>query len=235
MLKLKFDDPIAVEITGAIRGGDVGTVDRLIAEGSGLATAVIVDQRGVGRSLLHVATDWPGHFPNNAAIVKVLIAHGADVNSSVQGSRHAERPLHWAASCDDVEVIDILLDHGAEIEAAGAVIAGGTALADAVAFAQWKAARRLVERGAQSNLWEAAALGQLDRVKQYFAAGPPPLEEVTKAFWLACHGGQRNTVEYLLERGADMHWVGYDHLTPMGAAKRSGAEELVEWLRQRLD
>jgi hypothetical protein len=35
-----------------------------------------------------------------------------------------------------VEVLDALLDAGADIEAKGAVIAGGTPLMDAVAFAQ---------------------------------------------------------------------------------------------------
>jgi hypothetical protein len=42
---------------------------------------------------------------------------------------------------------------------AGAVIGGGAPLADAVAFGQWQAARRLVERGARTTLWQAAALG----------------------------------------------------------------------------
>jgi len=41
------------------------------------------------------------------------------------------------ASSDDIEVLDALLDAGADIEASGAVIAGGTPLADATAFAQW--------------------------------------------------------------------------------------------------
>ena len=37
--------------------------------------------------------------------------------------------------------------------------------------------------------------------------------------------------EYLLGRGADLNWIGHDGLTPMEAAKRSGAEEVVAWLR----
>jgi hypothetical protein len=64
-----------------------------------------------------------------------------------------------------VAALDALLDAGADIEARGAVIGGGTPLSDAVAFAQWNAARRLVERGARTELWEAAALGLLDRVE----------------------------------------------------------------------
>ena len=54
------------------------------------------------------------------------------------------------------------------------MIAGGTPLTDAVAFAQWKTARRLVERGAHTPLREAAGLGLLDRVEAYCAADPPP-------------------------------------------------------------
>jgi hypothetical protein len=64
------------------------------------------------------------------------------------GGAHGETALHWAASSDDVEVRDALLDAGADLEAPGSVIDGGTPLADAVAFGQWNAARRLLERGA---------------------------------------------------------------------------------------
>ena len=147
---------------------------------------------------------------------------------------HSETPLHWAASSDDVDVLDVLIDRGADIEAPGAVIAGGTPLADAVAFGQWRAARRLIERGARANLWQAAALGLMDRVQAFFEEGDaPPPAEVTKAFWCACHGGQRASAEYLLDRGADIDWIGYDALTPLEAARRSGAADLAAWLRTR--
>ena len=212
----------------AIQSGDINALERLLGEHPELATSRPDGQR----TLLHVATDWPGHFPNNTAIVSLLIAHGADVNAPFVG-RHSETPLHWAASTDDVSVLDTLLDHGADIEAAGGVIAGGAPLADAVAFGQWNAARRLVERGARSNLWQAAALGLMDRVEEYFATDSPPRAEVTKAFWLACHGSQREAADYLLDRGADVNWIGYDHLTPLDAADRSGAHDLVSWLRSR--
>ena len=81
-------------------------------------------------------------------------------------------------------------------------------------------------------MWQAAALGLLARVEQHFSSKTPPTpEEVTNAFWGACHGGQRGPAEYLLGRGADLNWIGYNGLTPLDAASRSGAGELVEWLR----
>ena len=114
------------------------------------------------------------------------------------------------------------------------MLGGGTPLANAVAFGQWRAARRLVELGARANLWQAAALGLAGRLEQLLAAEPPPEpDEITNAFWCACHGGERATAERLLERGADLDWVGHDGLTPLGAAERSGAHELARWLRSR--
>ena len=233
------DDPLARATVEAIQKGDLRTLRRLLDENPGLATARISDepkscQRGtIVRTLLHVVTDWPGHFPNGAATVAMLIEAGADVDAQFTGP-HAETPLHWAASSDDVEVLEALLDCGADIEAQGAAIAGGTPLADAVAFGQWRTARRLIDRGARATLWQAAALGLMDRVEDVFASAVSPGRgEVTKAFWCACHGGQRECAAYLLERGAEINWVGFDRLTPIDAARRSGAGELAAWLRTR--
>jgi len=56
-----------------------------------------------------------------------------------------------AASSDDAEVAAALIDGGADIEAPGASIAGGTPLDDAVGYGCWHVARLLVERGAPVN------------------------------------------------------------------------------------
>jgi ankyrin repeat protein len=232
-------DPLGRAAVQAIHDGDVAGLERLLAEHQGLANARVVDSRDsrhpnqASRTLLHVATDWPGHFPNVAATIHLLADAGADVDARFAGA-HAETPLHWAASCDDVAALDALLDSAADIEAPGAVIAGGTPLADAVAFGQWRAARRLIERGAHTTLWQAAALGLMERVESDFRAGPTPdRHEITKAFWCACHGGQQAAAALLLDRGADINWVGFDGLTPLDAASRSGAHELAGWLRSR--
>src|SRR6267378_211238 len=165
MLTLHVRDPLAASAIAAIRIGDVEVLQRVLREHADLATGRLLrpNSRGGESSitLLHVATDWPGHFPNGVTTVATLLAAGADVNARCDGP-HSETPLHWAASSDDVEVLDALLDAGADIEAPGAVIGGGTPMADAAAFGQWKAAHRLVERGAKTSLWEAAALGLMD-------------------------------------------------------------------------
>jgi len=236
-LNIPGDDTLAVAVISAIHEGEVDGLQRLLNENPGLATARIVDARGGSRTLLHIVADWPGHFPNGARTVTALIAAGAEVNAPFIArapAAHAETPLHWAASSNDVAVLDALLDGGADIEASGAVFTGGAPMSDAVVFAQWQAARRLLERGARTTFPQAAALGLLDPVKEYCTSQPPPsAAEITNAFWNACRGGQRQTAEYLLVRGADLNWIGWDQRTPLDVAQESGANDLIEWLRNQ--
>ncbi len=220
----------------AIRGGDVALLQELLEQDPGLGAARIIDDKLVRRSLLHVVTDWPGHFPEGARTVALLVQYGADVNAPVNHptAPSAETPLHWAASCDDVALIDALLDAGADIEAPGAIFTGGTPMSDAVVFRQWNAARRLLARGAKTTFWQAAALGLLDDVRKHFdGASPPSQDEITNAFWNACNGGQREVAEFLLARGADLNWIGHADKTPLQVAEESGNRELLDWLRDR--
>ena len=223
--------PIEKAVT-AIRSGDLATLEVLLEQDRALAMERVVDERGVGRTLLHVAADWPGHFPNGAQTIALLVRYGADVNARVELPHARETPLHWAASSDDVAVLDALLDAGADIEASGAVFTGGAPMSDAVVFAQWNAARRLLERGAKTTFWQAAALGLLDEVRNGFTNAPPPsAQDITNAFWHACRGGKQQVAEFLASRGAYVNWVGYDRKTPLRAAEESGNRELVQWLR----
>jgi ankyrin repeat protein len=236
VVTISTEDPVAVAVVAAIRTGDIATLKRLLVENGWLAAGWLGDDdgQGISRSLLHVVTDWPGHYPNGAATVATLVDAGADVDARFRGP-HEETPLHWAASSGDVEVLDALLDAGADIEAPGAVLGGGSPMADARGFKQWRAAYRLVERAAHTTLVDAATLGLLARVEGYFSgiAQPTP-EEVTAAFWGACHGGRLPCAQYLLERGADLNWIPpWEPLSPVEAAEREGADELAQWLRTR--
>lgn len=230
-VQLTSGEPLAIDVATAIRIGDLATLRRLLAEHEDLASSSIRFSDGTVRSMLHIATDWPGHFPDVAGTIAVLVAAGADVNARFEGG-HTETALHWAASSDDTEALDALLDAGADIEADGAVIAGGTALMDAVAFAQWRAAGRLIERGARSTLFESAAMGLLGRVEIHVDGDPAPTGvEISSAFWAACHGGRQAVGEYLLAQGAEIDWrAPWDGSRPIDAAADSDAAELVDWL-----
>jgi ankyrin repeat protein len=233
------------DAAAAIRAGDVDALARLLRAAPDLATARVTtrrDRRAEGRTLLHVATDWPGHLPNVAATIGLLVGAGAEVDARFAGS-HSETPLHWAASNDDVGALDALVAAGADLESDGAVIAGGTPLDDAVAFGQWAAAARLAELGARTAVWHAAALGMIDRVEGHLSGARPlpaahpwgdpadPPRELDVALWCAASGGRLPVARLLVGRGADPRWTApWDGTSIADAARRGGAPDVVAWL-----
>jgi uncharacterized protein len=229
---LRYDDPLAIELTAALKQGDVGRLSRLLAADRGLACTIVEDAKGGGRSPLHLFADWPGHNPNPVAIVRALATYGADLDTPAVGMWHREAPLHWAASSDDVALIDALLDAGADIERPGSSIDGGSPLSCAVGYGQWAAARRLVERGARTLLWHEAALGLMEGMAQRFETEPyPGSEELSGAFWNSCHGGQLAAAQWLLMRGADLNWrAPWSGQTSLEIAERSGHSDIAAWL-----
>jgi hypothetical protein len=114
-------------------------------------------------------------------------------------------------------------------------IGGGTPLDDAVGYGCWRVARLLVERGARvDRLWHAAALGMMTHAEELLAASPPTQQQLTDAFWQACHGGERRMAEYLLGLGADLNGTpSWGDDRPLDAADGgdTGREALVNWLR----
>src|SRR6516165_9538594 len=176
---LPHGDPVAVELTSVIHGGDLDALRRLLSRHG---------VEGGWRTPLHAATDWPGYFPAAPAAVGLLLEAGADPNDDTGGGC-PESPLHWAASTDDADVAATLIDGGAALETPGGSI--GTPLDNAVGYGCWHVARLLVARGAKvDRLWHAAALELLERLEQLLGSDPPA-DEVSQAFWHACTAGQR--------------------------------------------
>lgn len=222
-------DPIAQAATHAVRTGDIAALESLLKAHPEIVTSYIGDATEA-RTLLHILTDWPGNLPNRCKTAEILIAAGADVNAPFIGKLHTETPLHWAASANDVALLDTLLEHGANIDAEGGVI-DKTPLADARAFLQFEAAHKLIARGAKATLQDLATLGLLDQIKPLFQASRPTEHEISCALWNACHGGQLSTAQFLYQQGGDCHFVPpWDKQTPMKAAQRSGAVSVIEWL-----
>ncbi|MGH3403915.1 MAG: ankyrin repeat domain-containing protein, partial [Streptosporangiaceae bacterium] len=204
-------DRAAFELLRVIKLGDAEALTRMLSSDPGLASCWIN-----GITPLHHFADAPGHRPNAAAVVNALAATGADLDAHARDAWHHETPLHWAASNDDVVLIDALLDAGADIEHPGSSINGGTPIWSALGYAQWAAVRRLWERGAETGLPHAAVLGRLDMVTALAEASPPPdPDDLSGAFWNACRAGQLGTARYLLGQGADRDWPApWDGRTP---------------------
>ena len=228
--------PAAVELVLAVHGGDVGTIERLLSEHPGLPGWRIGTPEGF-RTALHMVTDWPGYFRRGPEIAQLLIDAGADPSPPCAPGP-SETPLHWAASNDDAAVAAVLIGGGADIEAPSAGPIAGPPLVNAVAYGCWQVARLLVARGAQiGSLWQAAALGDQARVDEFLSAEPgPSQEDLDEAFWQACHGGQRRTAEYLLDRGANIDATpDYSDSLPVQVAGEPDTmrSALVTWLKER--
>jgi uncharacterized protein len=233
------DTQVAAGLRSAVHAGDVEAVQRLLRNDPALATARLGSKDSGSGTPLHLVTDWPGYFPNGPQIARLLIDAGADPDA-LTTSRGAdtsgpgdETPLHYAASSDDADVAEALIDGGADIEVPNGSI--GTPLANAVGYGCWHVARLLVARGARvGKAWHAAARGMLGRLDAILGSDPPA-QEVSQAFWHACTAGQRRAAEYLLSRGADLNWEpGYAHGTPLDAASGQSTqqENVITWLRE---
>jgi hypothetical protein len=231
-------DPVAVELRSAVHGGDVETIKRLLRDDPALVSARLIGRGGGTATTLHLVTDWPGYFPNGPEIARLLIDAGADPNAltTSRGSETgpgSETPLHYAASSDDADVAEALIDGGADVEVPDGSI--GTPLDNAVGYGCWHVARLLVARGARvDKAWHAAALGMLGRLEAILG-GDPAAQDVSQAFWHACAAGQRRAAEYLLSRGADLNWEpDYAEGTPLDAADGLGTrqENVISWLRE---
>jgi uncharacterized protein len=219
--------PRAFEFAAALKRGDADRVTALLAAEPGLATSKIN-----GYWPLHLYADAPGHRPNPVAVVAALVAAGADLDAHATGTWHHETALHWAASNDDVELIEALLDAGADIEHPGSSIGGGPPAQSALGYAQWGALRRLYERGAVTGLSPAAALGLMAAVTSMIASHPAPdAGERSLALWNACRAGQLEVARYLAAHGADLNWSApWSGETPLDAARGQRQRAVATWL-----
>jgi len=160
-------------------------------------------------------------------------------------------PLVAAASVDAREVLQLLLDRGAAIDASR-----WTPLEEALYWRHLELADFLVARGAKPNSLRAVAgLGSTSELEGFFAdgelqtqAGPirspfpdtvpqgrenEPQDILNNAFVTAVNTGRRQTAALLLDRGAQLnakppgfHWRG----TALHAAVWHGDAEMVRWL-----
>lgn len=236
--QIPSSDQVAIELRFAVHAGDAETIQRLLRNDPALVTARFIGRGGGTATVLHLVTDWPGYFPGGPQIAALLIDAGADPNAlttsqGLEPGPGSETPLHYAASSDDVDVAEALIEGGADIEVPGGSI--GTPLDNAIGYGCWHVARLLAARGAKvDKAWHAAALGLLGRLQEILG-GDPPEQVVSQAFWHACAAGQRRAAEYLLSRGADLSWEPeYAHGTPLDAAggQSTRQQNVITWLRE---
>lgn len=236
----------ASEAVDAIRSGDLVRLRVLLEADAELVNATLPQNP---RSLLHHATDWPGHWSNVGETIGLLVSFGADphVRFPSKEPSVAETPLHWAASSNDVEAATALLAAGADADALGGIFGGCTPYEEAVIFENYDVARLLLDHGATNYLPGAAALGQADDIDSYFDenglvdvdahmlphwSSPPPAQMLLdRAFQFACRAGHLDIAKQLLAHGADRLAESPAGTTAADDALANGHERVVLWLR----
>lgn len=113
---------------------------------------------------------------------------------------------------------------------------GASALLMSIYTGRHEIRELLLTRGATPELHDAAAAGNLERVKQFVDQNPSLAKSFSPdgfpVFALACFFGHLDTARYLAEQGADIHAAatngsGYNPLT---AAVAAGHSSIVRWL-----
>jgi ankyrin repeat protein len=148
---------------------------------------------------------------HDEAMVKLLLAHGADINSA-GSSRTSIHALFWAAALGS-PLTKLLVDHGTNVNA---VSNRGTALSAACEWGHQWVVEFLLKRGAQvdivdtygsSALSMASAYGHKEIVKLLIAKGTDVnIESVrNKPLCGAARNGYTEIVAMLIEAGANIN------------------------------
>ncbi|KAK7012780.1 ankyrin repeats-domain-containing protein [Favolaschia claudopus] len=82
-------------------------------------------------------------------MMKLLFDHGAPVDDNFGCDGCSENALHYACSLGDMEMIQLLLEHGADLEGSGHY---GTPLGFAVHARNIEVVKFLLEKGANANI-----------------------------------------------------------------------------------
>ncbi|HEY7039144.1 MAG TPA: ankyrin repeat domain-containing protein [Methylomirabilota bacterium] len=191
---------------------------------------------------------------DEAAVSRLL-----DADPALAGARDAEgqTPLLAAVDAHRAGLIPRLLSRGADPHAVYAHSAH-TPLSWAVTSESFDAAQALVRAGVEPDLFCAAGLGDLERVRAFFDADgrlrpgasrtgssrydgngarlpcPPEsdAEIVADALYIACRTGRETVVRELLTRGPDLSFRAFAGATALHWAHFAGSRTIAALLRE---
>lgn len=176
------------DFTSAMRRGDLTAAREAVVHG-----APVNQRLDGGTTALAMAA-----ASANVDLARFLVEHGADVNAKTAPDMGGLPPTHIAASVGSVEIVSLLLDHGAS--AASLDDNRDTPLHLAALFGRTKVVALLVARGADVN-----ALAAGDRTPLHLAASR----------------GSKDTVALLIALGADRRLKDSEGRTPYDVANSS--------------
>lgn len=178
--------------------------------------------------------------PNALSIVQILLNHGASANEACN-KLHEYRPLHLAAREQNLDVLKLLLDSGAFIDAQD--YRGFTPLMNAIMEDSFQTCQLLLAHGASVGLKDVDG-NSLFTVAVLKRANPLIAELLLKydvdidarnrlgnsAMHVAARWGQAGSIKLLMDCGIDVTATNSDGRTALHLAAKSREEEIAKML-----
>jgi len=230
----------------AIIKGDIKTLEQLLHDAPQLIRARSTREHRA--TLLHYVSangveGYRQKTPQNiVAITEVLLTAGAEVDAEADVYGGGATTLGLTATSIHPDragvqnpLMQILLEHGAEIDHKTAGGNQENSVLSALDNGRGPAAVYLAQQGAKLDLKAAAGTGRLDVVKSYFNEDgtrktKTSQRQVQRAFFYACTWGQTNVVEFLLDKGINLDEGGDGGQTPLHCAAIGGQLNTIKLL-----
>jgi len=214
------------ELVAAIGTGDLSALRNELDAGT--------DPNGEWLQAPPMATWLPVYLAAEAGradMLAALVAEGAEID---RRDRNGDRPLDWAARYGETDIVRLLLDAGADVNAVDAE-RGNVALVNALSGGHIDTARLLLARGASpavaspnrgSALYWAVSSGDMALVERLIAGGADvnarqPMSRETALHMAALHATPE-MIRLLVRMGAAIDARDWDGETPLFLAARVG-------------
>ena len=209
------------EIHDAAKAGDLAKVRALLTENPALVSSKDTN----GCTALILAAGW-GHKD----VAALLLANKAEVNA--KEATDGWTPLHAAAANGQKDVVKLLLASKAEVNAKTG--GGYTPLHWAALRSQKDVVKLLLANKAEVDLFAAAAVGDLEKLKALLKANPDLVSskddyQRTPLHWAAMTG-YKAVVAWLLAKGANVNAADNWGETPLHYAAGKNHKAVVKLL-----
>jgi ankyrin repeat protein len=211
--------------------GDAAAVESILANHPG-----IVDERGTltGHTGLRTALHFGVH---SEAVVRALLARGANPNIRDEGDNAF--PLHFAAENGNLEIVRLLVEHGAQTVAGEVDDHQMDIIGWATCFAKIhpEVVDYLLAHGARHTLHSAVAVSNVEAIRALAVEQPEAIERPMdksnrrrRALHFAVIKRQPTALRALLDLGADPNGLDAGGLSPLDEAALAEEHEMAQML-----